>query len=189
MRIIAGLDEAGRGPLAGPVVAAAVILEDEKILRKLKDSKILTQQARERFYTLITNNSIWAIGETSVEEIDQYNIFQASLLAMQRAFEQLTKKPDEAWIDGIHPPKISCRVYCYESGDAHIPVISAAGILAKVVRDQKMIEYAKLYPAFGFEKHKGYATKAHRAAIQQFGCSPIHRKSFKPVKLILESQN
>jgi ribonuclease HII len=182
MPIIAGVDEVGRGPLAGPVVAAAVILEDNALLSKLKDSKVLTEKAREKFYTQITETGIWCVALASVEEIDEINILQASLLAMQRAVLGLSTAPTEAWIDGPHAPKLPCKAKCYIQGDALYPVISAASIIAKVTRDRMMVELSETYPEYGFERHKGYPTAQHIQAMKSFGITPIHRRSYKPVR-------
>ncbi len=187
MPIIAGVDEVGRGPLAGSVVAGAVILQDKSLIKLIKDSKKCTPKQRERLYTLIADNSCWAIGEASVEEIDELNILQATLLAMKRAVLGLEVKPDEAWIDGVHAPDLQIPCQCYIKGDDRVPVIGAASIMAKVTRDRQMEAFGLEYPGFGFENHKGYGTKAHMQAIKELGITPIHRKTFKPISLIVES--
>lgn len=184
MALIAGVDEVGRGPLAGPVVAAAVICDNPVLLNKMKDSKKLTAKAREKLCSLIMQDMIWGVGEATVEEIDALNILQASLLAMQRAVEGLTVPCDTLWVDGIHAPKLPHQIHCFVDGDNRFPLISAASILAKVTRDKKMCELAKLYPEYGFEKHMGYGTKAHMEALKKYGVTPIHRKSFKPVHML-----
>jgi len=186
LEYIAGVDEAGRGPLAGPVVAAAVILNPDKPIPGLKDSKVLSEKKREALYDLIISDALsFAVAEASVEEIDLHNIFQASLMAMQRAVSALSIQPTQALIDGKHCPKLLCDTHAIVQGDRLIEAISAASILAKVTRDRQMVEAAKLYPDYGFDRHKGYPTRAHREAIQQYGVLPIHRRSFGPVKACL----
>lgn len=182
MQIIAGVDEVGRGPLAGPVVAAAVILHNTQLNKQLKDSKKCTERQREHLCELIKQHSDWAIGEASVEEIDELNIFQATMLAMQRAIQGLPTQPEEAWIDGPHAPKVSMMTKCFIKGDEREPLISAASIIAKVTRDRMMKAYAEQFPGFGFEQHKGYGTKAHMEAMARLGICELHRRSFKPVK-------
>ena len=184
MILIAGVDEVGRGPLAGPVVAAAVILDPKRPVDGLADSKLLTSKKREILCGLIKSNCIaWAIGHATVEEIDCINILQASLLAMQRAIEALSIKPNHVQVDGQFLPKVNCSAEAIIDGDNLIPVISAASIVAKVARDQEMVEYDLIYPGYGFAKHKGYGTTRHLLALKQFGITPIHRKSFAPVKM------
>ena len=179
---IAGIDEAGRGPLAGPVYAAAVILNPLKPIRGLKDSKLLTPEKRERLAIEIKANSLaWAVAFADVEEIDKINILQASLLAMQRAVHALAVKPDEALVDGNQCPKLVCPVTAIIRGDQLIPAISAASILAKVSRDHLMIQLDKKYPNYGFAQHKGYATELHLSKLEELGSTPIHRKTFAPV--------
>lgn len=185
-KIIAGVDEVGRGPLAGPVMAAAVILDPRKPIHGLADSKKLLPKKREQLFALIQENCFaWSIGRAEVEEIDRINIFQASLLAMQRAILGLTTKPDHILIDGTHCPKIVSPIkYSMEAiidGDNLIAEISAASIIAKVIRDREMVEYDKIYPGYGFAEHKGYATEKHLLALQKLGKTPIHRNSFAPV--------
>ena len=184
MPIIAGVDEVGRGPLAGPVIAAAVVLDNAVVLQTLKDSKKMTEKARNVSYDLIVKHSVWSIGEASVKEIETLNILQASLLAMKRAVEGLEVKPELLWVDGIHAPQTDYKTECFIKGDDRFPIISAASIIAKVTRDRLMNELAKQYPGFGFEKHKGYATKDHLAAIQDLGITPVHRKTFRPIKVM-----
>ena len=188
MRLIAGVDEVGRGPLAGPVMAAAVILDTTKPIVGLADSKLLTAKRRESLCKVIQDNCIaWAIGRAEVAEIDEINILQASLLAMQRAIEALNVHPDHVQVDGKFCPKVNCSVEAVVNGDNLIPVISAASIVAKVIRDSEMVGYSKIYTQYGFERHKGYGTKQHLSALKEFGVTPIHRKSFSPVSKIEKS--
>lgn len=185
-KLVAGVDEAGRGPLAGPVFAAAVILDLKKPVIGLADSKILSEKKREALAKIIQEQSLaWAIGRAEVEEIDKINILQASLLAMQRAVEKLTIKPELALIDGNKCPVLECKTQAIVQGDKTVPAISAASILAKVTRDQEMLILHEQYPHYGFAEHKGYGTKKHLIALQQFGAASIHRRSFAPVKNLL----
>ena len=187
IRLTAGVDEAGRGPLAGPVIAAAVILNENNRIDGLADSKKLSPGKRELLVKKIHHHAVaWAIGRAEVREIDRLNILQASLLAMQRAVNALDIIPDMVLIDGIHVPEISCPCRAIVRGDASIPAISAASILAKVYRDNEMAGLEKEYPGYGFAKHKGYPTKDHIHAIRELGVTPIHRTTFGPVKTILE---
>mgnify|MGYP005748361503 CR=1 FL=1 len=178
--IVAGIDEVGRGALAGPVIAAAVILE--KNISGLDDSKKLSPKKRSHFSDLIKNNSMYAFGSASNNEIDDINILNASLLAMKRAILNLSVKPDLVLVDGIHKPDLDIKMESIIGGDALIKEISAASIIAKVYRDNLMIEYDKSYPLYGFKNHKGYGTKQHLDLIKINGASSIHRKSFKGVK-------
>lgn len=183
--LIAGVDEVGRGPLAGPVLAAAVILRPQNKIIGLADSKILTAKKREQLFPIIQQNCLaWSIGRAEVAEIDQINIFQATLLAMQRAIDSLNLNPQQILVDGTHCPKckFNCPIEAIIDGDAIIPVISAASILAKVIRDREMLEYDAIYPEYGFASHKGYGTKLHLTAINKYGPCPIHRRSFAPLK-------
>lgn len=183
--LICGVDEAGRGPLAGCVVAAAVILDPDRPIVGLNDSKKLSEKKREHLFgEIITNALSYAIAEASVAEIDQLNILQASLLAMRRAIEKLSIPPQKALIDGNKIPQLlTMPAEAIVGGDALIAEISAASILAKVTRDRQLIELDKLYPDYGFAKHKGYGTKEHLAAIDKFGAIPgIHRMTFAPLK-------
>ncbi len=183
---IAGVDEAGRGPLAGPVVAAAVILDDERSIKGLADSKTLSPSRREELSVLIKERAVcWALGRADVGEIDKLNILRASLLAMQRAVEALKVPPQLALIDGNQLPLLSCQGKAVIRGDVTVPVISAASILAKVARDAEMCELDKLYPEYGFSQHKGYPTEHHLRLLEQYGASPIHRRSFGPVRQLL----
>lgn len=179
---IAGVDEAGRGPLAGPVIAGAVILNPEKPIDGLNDSKALTEKERERLFQLIQENALsWGVGRAEVEEIDRINILQATFLAMQRAVSALTIVPDLALIDGNRLPKLSCQMKAIIRGDESEPAISAASIVAKVTRDREMILLDKQFPQYGFAKHKGYGTKEHLNALEKNGPCIIHRRSFEPV--------
>ena len=184
--LIAGVDEAGRGCLAGNVFAAAVILNPDFPINGLADSKALSEKKREFLSQQIKEKSLsWSIAFASVEEIDEINILQATLLAMRRAVEGLNVKPDEVLIDGNQLPKLTISARAIIQGDKTVQEISAASILAKVARDESMYECAKIYPQFSFSKHKGYGTKLHCEEIEQFGILEIHRKSFNPVKTML----
>ncbi len=179
--LIAGIDEAGRGCLAGPVVAGAVVLDKE--IEGLKDSKRLSPKKRDFFAKKIKQNAkAWAIGIAWPKEIDRYNIFQATILAMLRALKALKTTPDLVYVDGPHalPIDIECRAVI--KGDSLIPVVSAASIIAKTFRDNLMMVFDKRYPLYGFKRHKGYPTKEHLNALERYGPSPIHRLSFGPVK-------
>lgn len=181
--ILAGVDEAGRGPLAGPVVAAAVILNASYQIDGLADSKTLSPLRRETLANKIRlHAAAWALGVASVEEIDQLNILQATLLAMQRAVTGLGMTPELVLVDGNRTPRLSCPVRAVVRGDATIKSISAASILAKVARDAILQELDVEYPGYGFAIHKGYPTVAHRRALRELGPSPVHRRSFAPVK-------
>ncbi len=181
---IAGVDEVGRGPLAGPVVSAMVILDPKKPIKGLADSKVLTAVQREALSLEIKEKSIcWSIGSASVEEIDQLNILQATLLSMRRAISNAVLKPDQVWIDGNRCPDLDIPAKAIIGGDATVPAISAASIIAKVARDQEMVALDVLYPGYGFAQHKGYGTPKHLAALKCLGPSPIHRMSFAPVRL------
>ena len=184
--ILAGVDEAGRGPLAGPVVAAAVILNAACPIDGLADSKTLSAPRREALDGQIrTHAAAWALGMASVEEIDRFNILQATLLAMQRAVQGLSIVPDLVLVDGNHAPRLSCPVRTVVRGDALIKSISAASILAKVARDAILRGLDAEYPGYGFAVHKGYPTAAHRRALQALGPSPVHRRSFGPVRRLV----
>lgn len=185
--LIAGVDEVGRGPLAGPVVTAAVILDPNRPIAGLTDSKKLTAKRREALVPLIKQQALcWAMGRAEVFEIDSLNILQASLLAMQRAVSSLSVRPDAAWVDGIHAPQLEMTVKTIIQGDLTEPAIAAASILAKVARDQEMVEWDKRYPGYGFAQHKGYPTVSHKQALIRLGVTEIHRRSFKPVQLAIE---
>lgn len=180
---VAGVDEAGRGPLAGPVVAAAVILDDDHPVHGLADSKTLSPARRETLAGQIRSLALaWFVAEASVEEIDRLNILQATLLAMQRAVEGLSLTPTLAFVDGNQAPRLICPVQTVIRGDSTIPAISAASILAKVTRDAIMRELHEKYPAYGFATHKGYPTRSHIAALDQHGISSAHRLSYAPVR-------
>lgn len=187
---LAGVDEAGRGPLAGPVVAAAVILDPEKPVSGLDDSKKLSEPVRKELAAIIKTKSIcWALGSATVKEIDEINILNAAMLAMKRAVSGLQINPAVALIDGNKIPDLDCAAYALIKGDQWQDSISAASILAKVARDQQMLELHQDYPHYGFDRHKGYPTKMHLDALKTEGISPVHRKSFKPVKTIIEQRD
>lgn len=185
--VVCGVDEAGRGPLAGPVYAAAVILDPARRVNGLADSKVLPPERREVLAARIKERAIaWAVAAASVQEIDTLNIFQATLLAMQRAVEQLKTLPEEVWIDGTHCPTLACRARAIIDGDALHPVISAASILAKTARDAEMARLHELYPRYGLDRHKGYATPEHLELLAKHGACEIHRRSFEPVRRCLK---
>jgi len=186
--LICGVDEAGRGPLAGPVYAAAVILDPAKQIRGLADSKVLKAERREVLAGRIRERaSAWAVAAASVEEIDRLNIFQASMLAMRRAVEALGMRPEEAWIDGNQCPReLPCPAKAFVDGDARHKPISAASILAKTARDAEMRALHERYPAYGFDQHKGYATADHLDALGRAGPCEIHRRSFYPIGVFYE---
>lgn len=179
--IICGVDEAGRGPLAGPVVAAAAILNGERIPQGIHDSKKLTKAKRESLIHEIKQNAIWAVGIASCQEIDALNILQATKLAMRRAVAGLSQTPDVALVDGNQPPGLTCKTVCMVKGDSLSLSIAAASIIAKVTRDEMMETLAKQYPEYGFDKHAGYGTKMHMDALTKYGACPEHRTSFRPV--------
>jgi len=184
---ICGVDEAGRGPLAGPVFAAAVILDATRPIRGLKDSKLLVPQRREVLAGRIRERAIaFAVAQASVEEIDRLNILRAALLAMRRAVEALGVAPDEAWIDGNHCPELPCRAKAIIEGDRRHKVISAASILAKTARDAEMQRLHALYPLYCFDQHKGYSTPEHLELLARHGPCAIHRRSFEPVQRMLQ---
>jgi ribonuclease HII len=180
---ICGVDEAGRGPLAGPVFAACVMLGPDHGIEGLADSKTLSENQRNRLTIAIKTYSVaWAIGSASVQEIDRLNILQASLLAMKRAVESLSFIPGRVLVDGNHGPRLRCPVTTIIRGDSLIPEISAASILAKTARDAEMVALHQRFPHYGFDRHKGYPTKQHIAALRTHGASIIHRHSFAPVR-------
>ena len=180
--LVAGIDEAGRGPLAGPVVAAAVILDPQKMVRCLRDSKVLTPERREELAVKIRQRAIaWSTGQADVAEIDTINILHATMLAMCRAVAALPIAPEEALVDGNRCPGLSCRVRAIVKGDRDVKAISAASIIAKTTRDALLRELDKLYPVYGFAQHKGYGTPEHLAALDRHGPCAIHRRSFTPV--------
>ena len=184
--LICGVDEVGRGPLAGPVVAAAVILDPRNPIDGLNDSKKLSEKRRERLYVEIHERALaFAVGRAEVEEIDAINILQASLLAMKRAVEGLSLAPGHVLVDGNRLPQLSCSAEAIIGGDGSEPCISAASIIAKVTRDREMVALDGVYPGYGFARHKGYPTKIHLQALQEQGITKIHRRSFGPVKRLL----
>ncbi|HRF43018.1 MAG TPA: ribonuclease HII [Candidatus Competibacteraceae bacterium] len=187
--LIAGVDEAGRGPLAGPVIAAAVILDPAHPITGLADSKQLSEIRREQLAVEIRAHALaWALGRADVTEIDRVNILQASLLAMRRAVEDLSIIPHKVLVDGKHCPSgLMCPCQALIKGDATVPAISAASILAKVARDAELRELHDRYPDYGFARHKGYPTAAHRQALQRLGPCPEHRRSFAPVAAVLQA--
>lgn len=179
---VAGIDEAGRGPLAGPVVAAAVILDPSHKIRGLRDSKVMTPEEREEVGAAIRVKALaWAVASSDVAEIDSLNILRATLLAMRRAVEALSVPPIEALIDGDHCPALACPAYAIVKGDRDVPAISAASIIAKTTRDAMLVALDREYPMYGFARHKGYGTPEHLAALDLHGPCPAHRKSFAPV--------
>lgn len=179
---IAGVDEAGRGPLAGPVIAAAVILDPTKPIKGLNDSKKLTEKQRDKLFIEIRQHALaWSVARATVTEIDEINILQASLLAMQRAVAGLGVAPKLVLVDGNKAPLFACEAKAIIQGDLLEPAISAASIVAKVLRDRYMVMLHKKYPQYGFEGHKGYPTAKHVEALRQHGISRVHRTSFAPV--------
>ena len=191
---VCGVDEAGRGPLVGAVVAGAVVLDPNNPIEGLKDSKKLTAIRREYLYEQIMEKAkAWGVGEASPAEIDEINILQATMLAMRRAIEDLTTRlgawPDKALIDGNRCPELPIAAEAIVKGDAKEPAISAASIVAKVTRDRQMQILHERHPEYGFAQHMGYPTEAHFAALKQFGACDQHRRSFSPVRKVLENQN
>ena len=181
--IIAGTDEAGRGPLAGSVVAAAVILNPDQPLEGLNDSKKLSEKKREKLYPLIRERALsCAIAEATVAEIDRLNILHAAMLAMKRAVEALSVTPELVLVDGNRCPQIEIEARAIVGGDALEPCISAASVLAKVYRDRQMLEYHKQFPDYGFNRHKGYPTRLHMQRLKELGPCAIHRRSYTPVQ-------
>ena len=181
-RLVAGVDEAGRGPLAGPVVAAAVILDPAAPIEGLADSKVLTAARRDVLAVAIRSRALaWCVALADVTEIDALNILGATMLAMRRAVDGLATAPDEALIDGNRCPPLACRARAIVKGDRDVASISAASILAKTARDAMLVELDARYPAYGFARHKGYPTPDHLAALARFGPCPAHRRSFAPV--------
>lgn len=185
--LVAGVDEVGRGPLCGPVVTAAVILDPLRPILGLNDSKKLTEARREKLFDEIRDKALaWCIGRAEVEEIDRLNILQATFLAMQRAVEGLHIQPRLALIDGNRCPKLAVPSAPVIQGDAKVPAIAAASILAKVSRDREMAELDLIYPGYGLAGHKGYPTPAHLEALRRLGPTAIHRRSFAPVRALLD---
>ena len=185
---VAGVDEVGRGCLAGPVVAAAVILKDFDN-NEINDSKKIPKKKREELSSYIKQNSIYAIGEASVEEIDKLNILNASLLAMKRAIKNLSSQPMSILVDGNFKPINKANVFSIVKGDTKSISIAAASIVAKVYRDKLMAKFSKIHPEYKFENNSGYGTKEHQNALLKFGVSPIHRRSFKPIRYILNNKD
>lgn len=184
--IICGVDEAGRGPLAGPVSAAAVILDADNPVEGLADSKKLSEKQRDRLAPLIRERALaWAVAYADVEEIDRLNILQATLLAMRRAVLALDIQPQHVLVDGLYCPQTGIPSQAIVKGDSKIPAISAASILAKTARDELMLQLHEQYPHYGFAGHKGYPTAAHLAALREHGVSEVHRRSFRPVRELL----
>jgi len=184
--LLAGVDEAGRGPLAGPVIAAAVILDPDNPIEGLRDSKKLTEKRREILYAEITGKAIaWATGRADVAEIDRMNILQATLQAMRRAVEQLVPAATHVLVDGNQCPPLDCPVEAIVKGDDKVAAISAASIIAKVTRDREMIEMDASYPGYGLAGHKGYPSSRHLEALQRLGVTPIHRRTYAPVRRLL----
>jgi ribonuclease HII len=188
-RCTCGVDEAGRGPLAGPVYAAAVILDPARRIRGLDDSKQLAPAVRLELAERIRSRALaWAVASASVEEIDALNILHAALLAMRRAITALAVVPELALIDGLHCPQLPFEARAIVDGDAKVKAISAASILAKTERDAEMVRLAERYPQYGFERHKGYATPEHLELLQRFGPCAVYRRSFAPVRVLLSGE-
>jgi ribonuclease HII len=184
---VAGVDEVGRGPLAGPVVAAAVILDSTRPIEGLRDSKKLTERRREQLAEQIRAQALaWSLGRAEPQEIDSINILQASLLAMQRAVAGLQIPPELVLIDGNRCPALDCPAQAIVGGDDRVAAISAASILAKVVRDREMVRMDARYPGYGFARHKGYPSKLHLEALAALGVTPIHRRCYAPVRRLLD---
>jgi ribonuclease HII len=184
--IVAGVDEVGRGPFAGPVVAAAVILNVNCIPHGINDSKKLSKATREKLFSKIMSSSIVGLGEATVAEIDKINVLQASLLAMRRAVIALKITPEFVLVDGNKDPELGIKTQTIVNGDAISLSIAAASIVAKVTRDRKMCAWAKDYPHYGWEKNAGYGTAEHRKGLRDFGVTPLHRRSFAPIKALLQ---
>jgi ribonuclease HII len=185
-RRVCGVDEAGRGPIAGPVYAAAVVLEPGRRIPGIADSKALEPGRREELALVIRERALaWAVAWASVEEIDRINILQATLLAMRRAVEALAFVPDEAWIDGDRCPELACAARSVIGGDARVRPISAASILAKTARDAEMLRLHERHPQYRLDRHKGYPTPEHLAALARHGACEVHRRSFAPVRRVL----
>jgi ribonuclease HII len=185
--LTAGVDEVGRGPLAGPVLAAAVILDPARPIRGLKDSKVLTAEQREALAEAVRERALaWAIGRAEVAEIDALNILRASHLAMQRAVAALALTPTVIFVDGHLSPPFGVTTVALVGGDALMPAIGAASIIAKVARDAEMVKLARCYPGYGLERHKGYATAQHLEALALLGPTPLHRQSFAPVRTLYQ---
>jgi ribonuclease HII len=184
---VAGVDEAGRGPLAGPVIAAAVMLDPGRPIAGLRDSKRLSAAQRDALYVRILERAVaWAVGRAEVEEIDRINILQATMLAMQRAVEALEPAASHVLVDGNRCPDLSCTSRAIVKGDSKVPEISAASIVAKVTRDREMLELDRRYPGYGLAQHKGYPSRAHIEALECLGATPVHRRSYAPVRRVIE---
>lgn len=184
--LVCGVDEAGRGPLAGPVCAAAVILDEAYPIVGLADSKKLSERQREQLAPLIRERALaWSVAYAEVEEIDQLNILQATLLAMKRAVLALPVQPGQVLVDGLYCPQTGIPSQAIVKGDSKVAAISAASILAKTARDELMLRLHEQYPHYGFAVHKGYPTAAHLAALHEYGVSSVHRRSFRPVRELL----
>ena len=187
--LVAGIDEAGRGPLAGPVIAAAVILDPARPVAGLRDSKQLSAARRECLFDQIMQQALaCSLGRAEVDEIDRINILQATMLAMQRAVQGLPVLPDHALVDGNQCPTLACPVQAVVRGDQLVAAISAASILAKVTRDREMVALDRQYPDYGFARHKGYPSKLHIESLQRHGVTPHHRRSYAPVRRIIAGQ-
>jgi ribonuclease HII len=185
--LVAGVDEAGRGPLAGPVVAAAVMLDPDRPVPGLADSKVLSEAKREALYGEIVCAALaWSVGRAEVAEIDRLNILQATMLAMQRAVAGLAPAAKYALVDGNRLPDLPCRAEAVVRGDSLVPAISAASIIAKVTRDREMHSMDTRYPGYGFAQHKGYPSRRHLEALKRLGVTAIHRRSYAPVRRLLD---
>lgn len=184
---LAGVDEAGRGPLAGPVIAGAVILDPARPIDGLRDSKRLSATQREKLYLEISEYALaWSVGRADVDEIDRINILQATMLAMQRAVNALQPAAEYVLVDGNRCPELACPSQAVIKGDSRVAAISAASIMAKVTRDREMVEMDSRYPGYGLAQHKGYPSKAHIEALELLGVTPLHRRSYAPVRRIAE---
>lgn len=184
--LVCGVDEAGRGPLAGPVSAAAVILDEANLIAGLADSKKLSERQRDKLAPVIRERAMaWAVAYASVGEIDELNILQATLLAMRRAVLALPVQPQQVLVDGLYVPQTGIPSQAIIKGDSKIAAISAASILAKTARDELMLQLHEQYPQYGFDEHKGYPTAKHLAALREHGVSGVHRRSFRPVRQLL----
>ena len=184
---VCGIDEAGRGPWAGPVVAAAVILMPDDIPAGLADSKVLSKQRRAVLFDELARRAVVGVGRANVEEIDRLNILAATMLAMARAVAALAQQPNHALVDGNRPPALPCGVECLVKGDARCLSIAAASIIAKVTRDREMTALGERFPGFGWERNAGYGTAEHRLALARLGPNEMHRRSFAPIRRLLEN--
>ena len=184
---VCGIDEAGRGPWAGPVVAAAVILMPDDIPAGLADSKVLSKQRRAVLFDELSRRAVVGVGRADVEEIDRLNILAATMLAMARAVAALAQQPNHALVDGNRPPALPCGVECLVKGDARCLSIAAASIIAKVTRDREMTALGERFPGFGWERNAGYGTAEHRLALARLGPNEMHRRSFAPIRRLLEN--